>query len=743
MTFARSSQSEAAGKSGFLHRQLALTKRRAAVFAVPVLFFFVYYIFGTILFISRGRADGIRRGLNEVLIRRNIAESLRGWFGIGQPAWLFAVPAAALLALSGFAWLYDRKKLDFYESQPVLRKDRFRDVYLNGMLLYLVPFVISAALSLLIIFAAGLGNKALIAEIVVSGARMAVFFAVVYAVSVLCTMLASNTIIAVVLIAFVLLFEVVLRASLSYYFNSYFATVMRSPEWSAFWLNPIYNHVYGGRIYTSAIQSGSSYIIRSVGLRPELFMSSVLPRDIVNILIGCAALVLSVAAYRIRRNETAGDALAFRFMRPLIKFPAAILAALVAGALMGAMFGFTRNGNDTMLIVFVLIVAAAVICGFCEAVFDFSARSALKNAWHIPVAAGAALLVFLLFRYDVFGYDSYLPDAEKVAGAGLIDYQSYREYYDPASGWMSRDDYIEEYMRLQDTEDVLELARIGQQNLCGYREMDDFGAGARMDGWNAAVIWHLKNGRTVMRRVLIPYDIDAALMDRIVGSDEYRQVAYASSMPEEEPFPEGVEISFTDGFTAGVPQRLTKELYEDFREAYLRDLKGYCFSLARNEAPVGKVTVHGFDERTGRYIDEQYEVYAEYSETARFLTAGDIAEFPLSVDPEQFSPVRVRRYYDPGEYYEAPEGVEAEYGTYEDGSLTGAYLDVEDPAKIAQILAACMPGELGTSWQKPQELPYELEFWHKDGITGRGDYVTYAMFKDDSLPPFLAEAFGD
>ena len=79
----------------------------------------------------------------------------------------------------------------------------------------------------------------------------------------------------------------------------------------------------------------------------------------------------------------------------------------------------------------------------------------------------------------------------------------------------------------------------------------------------------------------------------------------------------------------------------------------------------------------------------------------------------------------------------------QDGSLTGAYLDIEDPEKIAQILAACMPGELGTSWQKPQELPYELEFWHKDGITGRGDYVTYAMFKDDSLPSFLAEAFGD
>lgn len=742
MTFARSSQSEAAGNNGFLRRQRELTKRRTAVLSVTALFFFVYYIFGAILFISRGRADGLRRGLSEVLTRRNIAESLRQWFGLGQPVWVFAIFAAALLALSGFAWLYDRKKLDFYESQPVFRKERFRDVYLNGLLLYLVPFVICAALSLLIILASGYGNKALLAEIVLAGARMGMFFAVTYAVSVLCVMLASNLVIGVVLIAFVLLFEILLRASLTYYFSSYFATVARSPEWTGFWLNPIYNHVLASSVYTQSYSSTGSLVVRSVGLVPQLYLSSVLPRDIANIAIGCAALALSVIAYKKRRNETAGDALAFRFMRPVIKFPAAILAALVAGALMGAMFGFTMGGNDTLLIVFVLIVAAAVICGFCEAVFDSNPRSAVKNAWHIPVAAGAALLIFLVFRFDVFGYDSYLPEREKVLSAGLIDYQTYREYYS-SKGWMNRDDYVEEYMHLKNTDDLLELAQIGQSNLRSFRESGSDANNEGIDGWSATVIWHLSNGRTVMRSMLIPYNIDAALMDRIIGTDEYRQVVYAATIPEEEPFPEGIEFSFTDGFSTGARKILTKEEYTAFRTAYEQDLGQYCFSLARDEAPVGKILIHGYDERTGRFVDEQYEVYPEYRATARFLTGSDLAQFPPKVDPEQFSPVRVRRYYEPGEYFEAPEGVEPEYGTYEDGSLTGSYLDVTDPEEIAQLLAACVPGELGSSWEIPKKQYYELEFWHKEGISTGGNYVNYARFKEDEIPGFVLKAFGE
>ena len=195
--------------------------------------------------------------------------------------------------------------------------------------------------------------------------------------------------------------------------------------------------------------------------------------------------------------------------------------------------------------------------------------------------------------------------------------------------------------------------------------------------------------------------------------------------------------------STGARKILTKEEYAAFRTAYEQDLGQYCFSLARDETPVGKILIHGYDERTGRFVDEQYEVYPEYRATARFLTGSDLAQFPPKVDPEQFSPVRVRRYYEPGECFEAPEGVETEYGTYEDGSLTGAYLDVTDPEEIAQLLAACVPGELGSSWEIPKKQYYELEFWHKEGISTGGNYVNYARFKEDEIPGFVLKAFGE
>ena len=42
---------------------------------------------------------------------------------------------AIISAMQGFLWLYNRKKVDMYGSQPISAVKRFRTIYVNGILI--------------------------------------------------------------------------------------------------------------------------------------------------------------------------------------------------------------------------------------------------------------------------------------------------------------------------------------------------------------------------------------------------------------------------------------------------------------------------------------------------------------------------------------------------------------------------------------------------------------------------------
>ena len=52
---------------------------------------------------------------------------------------------AIITGIQGFYWIYKTRSVDFYESQPMSRKERFWQIYVNGILLYCVPMLVMCA----------------------------------------------------------------------------------------------------------------------------------------------------------------------------------------------------------------------------------------------------------------------------------------------------------------------------------------------------------------------------------------------------------------------------------------------------------------------------------------------------------------------------------------------------------------------------------------------------------------------
>ncbi len=73
-----------------------------------------------------------------------------------QPMCMLPVAILAILiAVQGFSYLYDRKKVDMYHSVPVSAKRRFAVIYLNGFLMYIIPALFGICIGILMAAAQG------------------------------------------------------------------------------------------------------------------------------------------------------------------------------------------------------------------------------------------------------------------------------------------------------------------------------------------------------------------------------------------------------------------------------------------------------------------------------------------------------------------------------------------------------------------------------------------------------------
>ena len=638
-----SAVSRASRRTGYTISQREMLKRRLWPAGLSLVLMLLYYFAGALLLLLSIRgsyAPDAGSSLRTQMIQ-NYSSFLRD--GIG---FLIASLLGVVLSLQGYAYLHNRKAVDFYESQPVKRSAHFWGIFLNSLLIYLISAVCAMLLSLLtgICFGAA-GPGILLHGIGFAFLRDLAAFLACFAFGTLAAMLTGNPVVSILAVGVFFVYEMMMTFGIKMMMHASFYTFTEDSGigFYSLLLNPVANALNNSR--TAAIWR--------------------------NVILAVPVMLLAYLAYCRRKNESAGQAVIFRPVRTIVKIAVAFLSGIITADVVWDL------GPGTSI--FCGLLAALLLCCLMEIIYHYDFR---KLFAHPAELAGALILtaaVICIFRYDLFGYDSWIPKPESVK------YASVRMNYENLSlseegKYLDYPAFPESYMQLTDTESVTALAES-----CLQAALNN-----QWDNVNDRVTinYTLQSGRTVSRRYPLNRS-DPALLNAVTDSDEYRK---GSAQIWHDQFMDKLMQEHSVGMYYTVPgstQLTEKKIdYNAFRKAYRTDLEMLNYNYADTHPVIGCAFVSVPVNNRGETIQFSNPVYEGFEQTTAFLKANGLYQESRMLNADEIERIEVRL-----SSYTLPDGVSADESTSPDGVLTdesNLYKEYTDPAEIHELIQSAM-----------------------------------------------------
>ncbi len=729
-------------KSSFLANLRENNKRRLWVWVISALVFVLAFPILISIMISQiktGSAylkESFSAEVAEEILHERLLDAMRGQLGFSVKM-VGAGILAVISAIQGFSYLYSRKKMDFYMGMPVKRSKRFLIIWLNGILLYVVPALLGLVIEILI----AAGNGAMDVTVAYSafcGSLVhLVFYLSIYHLSLLAVMLTGNVIITCCGILVLFLYEYAVRwmvGSYQSFFFRYFDyyNTRTEPVFSPF-------AIYSSLADTFAYENR---------LDPKAFAGLLL----FGLLTGAAAYF----CYRKRPAEAAGKAMTFEVTKPVIKILLTIPASLLAGMVIGETVGYepevSSDGMGYMVLAILLVVVIG--SGVIQVIYEFDLKGALHKKLHILISGAAVALIFLIFHNDLFGYDRYVPRPEQVESIAFVpelyEQSMSNTYFDKQGHYLSDTEYADQNMYLHDVEAVCTLARhsIDEYDKVAadlQKNYDEEKAGR----WSrSTLIYRLKSGKTVCRRLMVNVDDEAAigLLDQIMGSDEFKKgyMIGASEQVKNMLREEGRHKVKADYGNMVYWKDMSRQEAIELLELYQRDLSRANFTNIRENVPDGMIRLQITEDLSGgrRKYGTSYDgvtrttylninVYPFYEECMGYLKEhGYYMENQL--DPEDVAYIQImNRNMESYRELEKQMGITEDALAVKEGVFTSEYEDADridtrvykeyrGEEEIRQIASCCYPVDFIDSYD-----------WDR-GIETDNDYVVYVYFNTDS-----------
>ena len=711
--------------------QTELAKRHVWVSALTILGYVCYYILGTILTLASARRHfyawyGGDPGMS---MADFLSQSTSGWLGRSSATFVMTIMIAIMTACASFFFLYKSQAVDFYFSQPITRKRQFINVYINGMAAYAGLTLIFTLIATILAALMHAVTAQVIGEIFINLFRNLLLFFAVYNTVILAILISKTYLTAIIVAGIFLLAEPLICVIYSLLQDAYYATyydvswMIGAAESNRIHIfSPAMNHVLGAQVWSDNLAGSRAALAR------------VWQFDAVTLIFGLIVGYLAFMAYQKRKAEDIGPGIVYPAAKNVLKLIVAIPMAVATAAVVDTMLETSYSGINVLSVV-MLIFMAAVVCMVTEIICAGHMKGAIKSLWHIAVASVLAIAVFLIFKNDLTGYDSFVPDTDDIETCALFKDYGLREMYDEDGYYLNPSEYYVKHMNLADREAVCEIAGIGQvtqrQNRI-YSEStpDERSAEDRyITGNDAVVVYKLKNGRYAARTLMIPADIDPALMDRVIGTDEYRDTVYGLDMTEEM-----VSTKQADGYLAydigfdRSEQKIGPDEFMEFLENFRQDLKQYDYSLASTEFPTGCVTFNADPSGsgyTGAYFSYTYEIYGCYTHTIDYLKSIGIY-MESSLDAKDISSVDI--------YMTVYEDDDPGTPLYD---CDAAFDDPEDIGRIAGEIVYINQYE----WMIPDEtagINVSYRTYTDDDVQYSGEY--YGIIPISAIPQDMMDA---
>ena len=660
--------------------------------------------------------------------------------------------AAFLCGLSGYAYLHSKVQIDLYHSLPVSRTKIFWARYLSGVLQFCIPFGFHVAACMGI----AAGRKAVsagtwLAMLSFIGIEM-ILFVLAYSVAVIAAGLTGNIIVSIlgtgVLFSYSAGLALLKFLMAERFYDAY--TVYNSRGYFIF-----DGSIWNFSPFSMIIKFFSSPNNTTMQEAQKFFRYDT---SYVGVLL-IAAVLYSLAAYVIfmkRASEAAGKPIAFRIAEPVIKTMVVLPAAFLSGFFFCSI---SYSSSEDEWFLFGVIFGFVLICILMEIIYRMNLRGALMHKRQFLFNAVCTALIFIVFRYDVTGYDTYVPsDAQlescAVSISGLMPFGQEVQVNEFGMHCLIPNEYRMANMELQGNPSVMELARKAAKEQLSIRYFDYYEGIEESPEYIETIErqsnyrgidfgYKLSNGKTIYRK----YIIDIADADTLrLLSDVFNDIDYKiGSTPL---FNDSWNLTFDAVSCESNFRReeieLTPQMQAELIGVYQKEYMKLTLDTVMHTAPVGAVDFL-FRDREDDTIFSSYTgtmyVYPQFTETIALIREyGVDVQEKLKAEDVALVSVQNNGYSSNSLIYRSP------YNTFNPFvRRTTVYTDVEseeveytDKEQIQQILDSIISDRViwmamdYTDFFEPQysvHIEYEQKDFNKSGVSYR--------FIKGKMPPFI------
>ncbi|HHX11676.1 MAG TPA: hypothetical protein GX731_02560 [Clostridiales bacterium] len=636
---------------------------------------------------------------------------------------------AVVCGLSGFFYLHSKKKVDLFHSIPVRREKLFAITYLNGLLIYIVPYMINLLLCYIIL---GINNH-MVMEVFLSGLTAfgfnIIYYLLIYTIAIVAVMLTGNIVVSFLGTAVFYLYGSFIVGIKDTYFNEFFMTYLsvNDTERMIVEMSPLGNYV-----------STADKIIEGYG-------SDIIGRIIAVIVLIIALIAFATFLYKKRPSEAAGKAMAFEISRPIIKLALVIPISLAGGIL----FMSISNSHDIAWLIFGLIFALVISYGIIEIIYNFDVRKALHGVYYLLGSAVAVGVIVCIFQFDLFNYDTYIPKQNdvktiSVAIGGLDGYIRYYDFDYSSSGGTYNHNYQLDHMEISNPEPAYELAKIGIEQVKSiksvnknyksmYNVVDTDAINTKF--YTYKVKYTLDNERNIYREYTIPVDSTYDLLKDIYIDLDYKKGHYPIYMWNAD---DVNSISCSNLFE---DKKFSLNDFEkkQFIEIYKEELNNNSLDDTISIQPTATLIFE-----TNNY-DFNYYVYPTFTNTINFLNDRGF-DGTRVVGTEDIKEIFVENFNirledAEGEKHGITYAESTQVATKE---VKGIAIDREgtktytDPASIMEIYPAIIPGDF--YWDNSVFIDVEnsIEVIVTINIDDYENFITRSYyFKANEIPEFV------
>lgn len=708
--------------------------RKNFLFDFSVVFVCLFFMFPfSLLTRLHGIVQDVQRGYMEETAN-SLQEFLRQYvhldFAGNSGKILIVAFIGAFLAFRSFYYLYSRKKMDFYESQPITRKNRFLRGYANGVFCFFLAYLLNFVIAILV----SAGNGAMTGTAFGIGLHgflvLLLSFLGAYHLTILVISITGNIISGILGLLVLEFYEIGVRMCTVFFRDRYTETM------SSYFGNDNLTSI--SNVQWKLMEGcEDSDLNRALTGNTEGVVGKLFSDTALGMLYAAALCVIFLAlayvAFKKRPSEAAGKTIAYSFLKPVLKICLVTLGGILSCLLFQAAF------SDTMgFAVFGLIFGVLLTGGITQMVFEQDIRAFFRKPVQLAAGGVISAIIFAVFVFDLTGYDEYSPDPEKVESCAIMiwDLAGANEYLDENDRSEPAVHHVLSNMELDTVEEINEFMQKHIES--NYREGVYPADNSGKRQISAELCWRLKNGRTEHRRVEVyQEDVEDAL-SVILSQEEYKRTMF--QIYDDDMFERAgkVEFSYHNGFSY---KELPTIDFEEFKEAYEKDMENYGYGLA-TQVPVGYVNVKLSEKlQNSNAFSEYFQfncyVYDSFENTKRCLEKMGVTSLAPDLDNTTVIKAKVNVYEENGE----------------DGTWQNRTIVIEDEDKIKELLSASTSGELQIPymdtavggeclWEENLDVEFQCGFTRGEttasGYACDTDSVCAYIFKE-RMPQWLVE----